>query len=286
MSQILEPEVEKAIKNHPRKKAAGVDGIPYELYAANLPLFTMALVELFNSCLSSLIPLPGASESKIILLYKKGNALELKNWRPISLTNTDYKILTKVLNNRLALLAVDVISPQQFGFIPGRQIWDNIHAINSLLQSRSTCTNGLALFLDMEKAYDRISWPYLFCALIKFGAPIRFISWLKLLYQDLSSYIILPSGASPSFPVCQGLCQGDPLSPLLFNFAIDFLLRAISQNLDGIKLGISSFITHAAFADDTVVCLGSDSDKTKFNHIIANYQLASNSKVNIDKLLL
>lgn len=286
ITPIKESEIEVVLKYHPRKKAAGVDGLPYEVYAANIPLFVMIFLELFNDCLSNLIPLPGSSLSKIILLYKKGDASELKNWRPISLTNTDYKILTKVLNNRLTKIATEVISPRQFGFIQGRQIWDNIHSINNLLQSRAKITNGYALFLDMEKAYDRISWPYLFASLAKFKAPIVFINWIKLLYYELSSYIILPTGNSPSFPIFQGLRQGDPLSPLLFNFAIDFLLRSIDTNISGIHLSSGTNISHAAFADDTVVCLGSQYDRIKFSYLLDEYQSASNSKINTTKTVV
>lgn len=286
IAPITESEISKVLCKYPRKKAAGEDGIPYEVYGSNAPLFTMIFVELFNNCLSNLITLPGSSVSKIILLYKKGNASELKNWRPISLTNTDYKVLTKILNSRLCSIAIDLISPNQFGFIPGRQIWDNIHHVNNLLQSRFTTTNGYALFLDMEKAYDRINWSYLYAALSRFGAPSIFITWLKLLYHNLKSFIIINSGQTKEFPVLQGLRQGDPMSPILFNFAIDFLLRAISNQISGIRLSSGSFISHMAFADDTVVCIGSQRDKLVFKKILDQYQAASNSRVNIDKTIV
>lgn len=283
---IKEEEISTVIMKHPKKKAAGDDGIPYEVYRSNEPLFTMVFLELFNDCLNNLVGLPGSSVSKIILLYKKDDETNLKNWRPISLTNSDYKILTKVLNNRLSKIAMELISPNQYGFIPGRQIWDNIHNINNLLQSRSNITNGYALFLDMEKAYDRISWVYLFSALKRFGAPSVFISWLQLLYSNLESYIMVNSKPSKSFPVCQGLRQGDPMSPILFNFAIDFLLRSINLRIGGIKLSSGPFISHMSFADDTVVCIGSQNDRLELQSILKSYQLASNSKVNIDKTVV
>lgn len=286
IAPIKEDEITQVIKKFPRKKASGEDGIPYEVYRANMPLFTMIFIELFNDCLANLLDLPGSSISKIILLYKKEDATNLKNWRPISLTNTDYKILTKVLNSRLSKIAIDLISPHQYGFIPGRQIWDNIHHVNNLLQSRARNTKGYALFLDMEKAYDRISWPYLYAALKKFNCPDIFISWLQLLYSNLKSYIVINTNTTEKFPVLQGLRQGDPMSPILFNFAIDFLLRSISHKILGIRLSSGIYISHMAFADDTVVCIGSLQDKSNLITLLKKYQLASNSKVNVDKTVV
>lgn len=278
-------EVTTVVSKFPRRKASGPDGIPHELYYANSPLFIPVLTELFNHCLQHSIPIPGGGESNIVLLFKKGPDTDIRNWRPISLANTDYKILTKILANRLAPLCPKVIHPNQSGFTIGRSIWDNVLQVNNMLMSRFKFTCGYALFLDMEKAYDRVNWEFLFSTLRHYGLPVGFIDWLRLLYSNLSSKVILQSSFSKEFPICQGLRQGDPLSPTLFNFVIDTFLRILTNNLDGIRLHGRARIKSLAFADDTVVMIGNNSDYSKFVKCVDLYQSASNALLNTKKTI-
>ena len=133
-------------------------------------------MELFNYCLLTGTPIPGGNESHIILLFKKGERKDLKNWRPISLANTDYKILTKILNIRVIKFASHLITPCQYGFLPGHSIWENTFQVNNLLMSKFCTTNGYVLFLDMEKAYDCVNWDFLTQTLLHYGFPNMFIT--------------------------------------------------------------------------------------------------------------
>lgn len=282
---ILIEEVEAVVKRYPRRKASGPDGIPHELYFSNSSLFVPVLTELFNFCLDHGVPIPGGNESHIVLLFKKDCERDLRNWRPISLANTDYKVLTKVLNNRIASKTEKVLSVNQYGFIPGRSIWDNIFQVNNMLMSRSIHTKGYALFLDMEKAYDRVNLDFLYSTLIRYGLPSKFIQWLKLLYTDLSSKVLLSLSSTQPIPIKQGLRQGDPMSPTLFNFVIDVFLRYLNKSLKGISVNNTCSIKALAFADDTVVMIGCPKDLTSFHQCVQLYQLASNALLNQSKTI-
>ncbi|KAF5198055.1 Line-1 retrotransposable element orf2 protein, partial [Thalictrum thalictroides] len=279
---VTTQEVHKVLTNYPCCKCPGPDGVPFELYATHSRLLAYPLSQLFNQCLMGGLQLPGGELSYLCLLFKKGDRADLKNWRPLAMSNTDFKLLTKVLTNRLAKAAPKVISPHQLGFIPGQSIWDNIHKVHNVLLANNSSTNGVLQFLDMEKAYDRVNWPFLFQALEWAGIPSIFVGWVRTLYTGLQTQVICGAGLTQPISIEQGLRQGDPMSPLLFNFVADTLLRALEHNLQGITVCSSQFRT-VAFADDTVVGIGSGQDMCLFWAVMRDYCQASNAKLNVSK---
>ena len=119
----------------------------------------------------------------ITLLPKKDkNQLLLKNWRPISLLNTDYKILAKVLAFRLKRVLPSVIHEDQSGFISGRyMIGENIRLfIDVLHYFKVNDIPGLVLSIDFEKAFDKVEWEFLYFVMKKFGFEEKFIRWIRL----------------------------------------------------------------------------------------------------------
>jgi len=166
------------------------------------------------------------------LLPKKGNLSSLKNWRPISLINTDAKVFTRLLNARLMPYFTKCISSNQLGFIPGRFIADHGLTVNSIkMIAHHHRSSSIGLLLDQEKAYDRIHPKYLRHVLDAFNVPPGISLCIISLFfsTDISVNV---NGHITSSPILQhrGLRQGDPLSPLLFNIAFDPFVRSISQN--------------------------------------------------------
>jgi hypothetical protein len=127
----------------------------------------------------------------ITLLYKnKGDIHELKHWRPISLLNIDYKILSHVLANRLKLTLSDLIMPNQSCGEKGRQISDHILSIKSILDyMESNHQSGALILFDQEKAFDKIETKFTFKTLQKNGFGPNFINWIKTLYKNIISKI-------------------------------------------------------------------------------------------------
>ena len=142
---------------------------------------------------------------------------DIKDLRPISLVGSLYKILSKVLANRIKGVMNQVISKSQNAFVEGCQILDAVLIANELVDSslrRKKC--GLVCKLDIEKAYDSINWEFLYQVLGRMGFGSRWLTWTKWCIPTASFSILINGSPASFFPSTRGLRQGDPLSPYLF----------------------------------------------------------------------
>lgn len=274
-------EIKNCVRKLPNNKSPGPDGIPYEYYKANLTTLAPNLTILFNQILSTSCPLTDSGDSIMITLYKKGPKDLLKNWRPICLSNTDSKIYSKLLASRIGTLAKKYISNHQFGFVPERNIWDNIYPITNITRAKDR--SGALAFLDQEKAYDRVSWPYLISTLTDFNFPTQITNWISKTLKKSQITIQSQLFTSPPIIPSRGLKQGDPLSPLLYNFSIDPLLITLNNTLQGVSIPGQPPIKIMAFADDCVVGLANKEDSLTLEKTILHYESISQAKLNTDK---
>lgn len=225
-----------------------------------------------------------------MLLPKVEGASQWKDFRPISLCNVSSKIISKILANRLNKLLPRLISPWQTGFVPGRGIADNIMVAQELVMDldRRLRHPNIILKLDMEKAYDRVEWPFLLFMLRAFG----FSEWVvDLLFRTFANswFSVLINGEpSGFFKSTRGVRQGDPLSPALFLFAAEFLGRGL-QHLcmeDECRYYVAAGlrVPYLAFADDTIVFSRCSEDCLRsLKEFLDYYQLVSGQKVNSAK---
>ena len=182
----------------------------------------------------------------------------MQNWRPISLLNTDYKILSKALSNRLIKVLPSIIGKQQYGFMKNRFIGNYcgiVTDVMGLAKQKKLC--GFLLALDMEKAFNSVSWVYLFKTLEWFNFGNSFIHWMQVLYRDAKACVINNGFTNNYFKLCKGVRQGDPISPYLFNIAIKVLaLHIINNNqIKGININNDLIIKICQYADDITVFL-------------------------------
>lgn len=181
--------------------------------------------------------------------------------RPIALCNILYKVLSKVLANRLKCILPDIIGEQQSAFIPGRNITDNVllafEMIHHMKQKKKGSVGEVALKLDMSKAYDRVEWTYLRSRMQNMGFEDKFIKWFLLCVTTVQ-YEVCFNGqsVSPIHP-SPGLRQGDPISLYLFLLCVEGLSDEIRKaaeegSLHGCKISETApAITHLLFADDS-----------------------------------
>ena len=143
------------------------------------------------------------------------------SFRPISILDHDYKIITKLLAKRLEIILPKLISPDQTGFVKGRYSSDNIRRLLNVINHLDTCQrSSLLLSLDAEKAFDRVEWNFLFAILNRLNMGSRFMEWVKSIYKNPNAAVITNCSSSDFFSLTRGTRQGCPLSPLLFAIVI------------------------------------------------------------------
>ena len=201
--------------------------------------------------------------SFLSLIPKKCNVVNIKDFRPISLVGSVYKLLSKVLANRLRVVLDKLISETQNSFVGGRQILDSVLIANECLDGRlKSRIPGVACKLDIEKAYDLVNWEALFYLLDQMGFGLKWRGWIKASISSVHFSVLVNGSPEGLFGSSCGLRQGDPLSPLLFLLIMEFLSRLLKKieecNLirgfhvgAGNSIGVS--ISHLLFTDDTIL---------------------------------
>ncbi len=298
---IRESEIELAIKESANGKAPGLDGIPTEIWKTLLrqqktdiakgrpPLNILKVLKAVYNDIEEhgVAQDTNFADGWICPIYKlKKDTREIVNYRPITLLNSDYKIMTRILAMRLAVVAPRIIHPDQAGFVPGHQIFDHIK-LNKLIidYAEAEEINGMIVALDQEKAYDRIDHEYLWEVLRRFNIPNNMINTIRHLYKAARSVAVVNGILSDWFNIIRGVRQGDPLSCLLFDLAIEPLacmLRASS--LRGLEIpGVHERLIAKLFADDTTTYLHETDDHSELMRILARWCEASRAKFNSDK---
>lgn len=282
-------ELLSAAKSFRPGKTPGSDGLPAELYVALGDLICPDLLELYlEMVVEGRMPL-SLREGMITILYKrKGERRDLKNWRPISLLNVDYKILAKVLAIRLKAVIGGFIHPDQTCGIPGRRIADNLALIRDTVEYvRGRRSRGALVSLDQEKAFDRVSHVFMGRVLRRFGLGEMFCSFVDLMYFDIHSTVLVNGWKTDPFGIFSGVRQGCPLSPLLFVCVIELFAESIRQNREirGITIpGPDKQVAKCSlYMDDVTVFCADQRSVSALVQTCEEFGQASGAKVNCGK---
>lgn len=222
-AEVTLPEVEKLFSLLQPKRAPGPDGIPNDLYKA----FKDSLAEHFLPVLKAFQAhpfLPADVRDAIIApVYKgKGERELLTSWRPITLVNTDYKLVALFQVLRLTPTMARLVAAGQTSSVPGRTTFDNVHATRLALDLAIRQDEDAAfLFLDSEKAFDRVSWPYLWATLNRMGIPPEFVTMTKALYVGAQARVRVNGHITSALQLGRGVRQGCPVSPLLYVLSLE-----------------------------------------------------------------
>ena len=204
-------EAHAALLGMAKGESPGSDGLPMEFHVAFWDLLGGDLVNVFNASLEAgLLPF-SQREALIALIFKKGDRLDHNNWRPISLPNDDFKLCARVLDGLPLKVIATVLAPDQTCGVPGRYIGENVAFLRDVVELANEYNLPVALrSLDQEKAFDRVDWPYLFATLAKMGFGDSFIPWVRLLYTDVRSSVLVNGYTSHPFKPSHGVHQGCP----------------------------------------------------------------------------
>ncbi len=178
---IYTQEILDTIKTLKNNKSPGTDGFPGEFYKSFKEEITPALHRVFNYALKSGDPPKSWSEAIISVLHKEGKDPVLcEAYRPVSLLCNDLKILTSIMAKRMQKHINKLIKTDQTGFIPGRQGANNIRRILNIISStKYKSQSSTMVSLDAQKAFDRVTWSFLYQTLSAVGFPQDFIEWVK-----------------------------------------------------------------------------------------------------------
>lgn len=249
---VLISEVREAIKSLKNDKAPGPDGITNEVLKAGEFTLWKVLAKLFDECIEQEDVPTQWKSSTTVIIPKKGDREDLKNYRPIALLPTVYKVFTKVLLNRMSRQLDEGQPREQAGFRSGYSTLDHLQSINQVLERCRECQIPLCIvFVDYEKAFDSIEINAVINALAKQGIHQKYLKTLlntnrgcstqiRLFYKDLN------------IPIRRGVRQGDTISPKLFTAALEDVFRQLDWDKCGISID-GEKLSHLRFADDIVL---------------------------------
>ena len=282
------PECLVALQGMARRKAPGCDGLPMEFYLKFWDVLGPDLVAVLNSCYGSGFLTLSQRRGVISLSFKKGDRLDPRNWRPISLLNVDYKLAARVIAGRLLKVIHLVVANDQTCGVPGRYIGENVAFLRDVVEYAESTNRPVAILsLDQEKAFDRVEWSFMRATLLKMGFGASFVRWVDLFYCNVQSAVNVNGYVSPFFSLSRGVRQGCPLSPLLYVLVAEVLacnIRA-SPCVTGLSLPGSSqpLSPISQYADDTSLVLSSDASIKASFETYALFERGSGSKLNLSK---
>ena len=281
-------EISHAVRGLSQGKTPGSDGLPAEFYVKFWKQLSPILLQLYNDCFDHGSLSFSMQESITRLIFKKDDPKNLKNWRPISLLNVDYKILSKALTNRLLRVLSSIVQDDQTCSVPGRTIFDNLVLLRDTLDYiTQTDEPGILVSLDQEKAFDRVDRTFLSNVLVKFGFGPIFQKWISVLYDHATMRVLVNGFLTEGIPLERGVKQGDPLSPLLYILCAEVLASNIraEKKIQGFLLPGASGqqFKIRQYADDSTCFVKNLYSLSALFSILTRYELGTGAKLNFSK---
>ena len=280
-------ELSNSLSRMQNNKTPGSDGFPAEFFKV---FWIKMKYHVLNSINESYErgQLSSTMRQCIISSLPKGDKPRqfLSNWRPVSLLNVTYKLASSSIANRLKDVLGCIISNTQSGFLAGRYIGETTRLVYDIMNTlENTKQPGLLLLIDFQKAFDSVSWKFLYQILENFNFGPSMINWFKLFNCDIYAPVIQYGHLLEPFQIKRGCRQGDPIASYLFLTCAEILFMLINSNTDitGIKIGNHEYKL-AQFADDTTIFLdGSTKSLSSTLNILEIFGTISGLKMNSDK---
>ena len=279
-----------ALKKMKNNKTPGIDGFPSEFFKVFWVKLKYLVLNALNHCYEKGM-LSISMRQTIINCIPKGDKARdnIKNWRPISLLSVLYKLASSAIAARMNTVLNKLISQDQTGFVKGRYIGETTRLIYDIMHYTEVKElDGLLMLIDFEKAFDSISWKFMYNTLTFFGFGTSFIHWIKMFNNNIKACVLQAGVKSDFISIERGCKQGDPIAAYLFILCGQILNYLIKKNkkINGIYVDeIEIKITQ--FADDTTLILdGSQSSLQAALNTIEIFGSFSGLKINTNKTKL
>jgi hypothetical protein len=271
-------------------KSPGSDGWTVEFFLHFFDLFEGDILNMVEESRLKGNISGGLNSTFIALVPKVNKPLTFGDYRPISLYNLCYKIISKIIANRTKPILSRSLSEEQLGFLQGRQIQDAIGIVHECLHNiKKKKIKSLVLKLDLQKAYDCINWDLLRMILLQIGLGLKVTNWIMSCVVSTSFAILINGEATYFFKSGRGLRQGCPLSPLLFILVMEGLSLLLKESqregkLAGINVSRTIKILHILFVDDVIIMTNATLQEWwEIDKILKSFCLASGLLINATK---
>ncbi|GLU06807.1 hypothetical protein SLE2022_238000 [Rubroshorea leprosula] len=284
-------EIEEGLRSCDGSKAPGPDGYNFNFLKFAWQCIKEDFINFFSEFHRNGKLVRGLNSSFIALIPKKVNAVELKDYRPISLIGCVYKLLAKVLANRLKSVISEIVSDTQSAFVGGRQLVDSVLVLNEVVDEVKKRKKPAFVFkADFEKAYDCVDWSFLDWMMEKCGFGTKWRGWITECLSTARISILVNGSPTREVEVGKGLRQGDPLSPFLFLLIAEglqgLIKRAVTEGmLQGIEIGKQGMsVSLLQFADDTIIMGRADAENIRMvKDVLRWFELMSGLRINFNK---
>ena len=283
MKPITQDEIQKAYSRAKKDSAAGPDGIGLRKLKELDPKFAMTC-NIYNVWLHTRKVPNQIKDNRSILLPKGTKDLEdVNNWRPLTISSVMLRLYTNILAKRVTKGVP--LNPRQRGFIEAPGCSENGFLLQRIQKHAKRNRKRLSVvFLDLAKAFDTVSHKHISEGLKRFRVNSHFIDAVVDLYTDASTHFTLAKGETPKIPMTREVKQGDPLSPLLFNVAMDPLLEAISAQNNGYKWDESGLQLEAlCYADDNGLLTEDPKEMQSNLDVVNEFCEATGMRLNVKK---
>ena len=294
---FTEEEILAAISGLNGDKAPGPDGFRLAFWSFSWDFVKDEVMGFFREFFEHNQFVKSLNATFLVLVPKGRTVEDLKDLRPISLVGSMYKILSKVLANRIKSIMGLIISQSQNAFVERRQILDAIlianEAVDSILRRKE---KGILCKLDIEKAYDHIRWDFLLQIMERMGFGSKWISWINWCISTASFSVLVNGSSKGFFQSSRGLRQGDPLSPYLFVIGMEALSCLLKRVVEGNFISGCRFsgrdggdivISHLLYVDDTILFYEANSEQLMYlRWTLIWFEAFSGLKINLNKSVI
>ena len=292
--EFITEEVKAALKQMHPTKVPGPDGMPAIFYQKYWDIVGFDVTNMVLNVLNSNASLSDINNTYITLVPKVKLPNKMKDFRPISLSNVAYKLISKVLVNRFKKVLPQIISENQSAFLSKRLIIDNVliafELMHYLDHKKSGKDGFMTIKLDMSKAYNKVKWDFIERVMRRMGFHEKWVGCVLNCITTVTYSILINGEAHGRISPTRGLRQGDPLSSYLFLLCMEAFSALISDAsnrnlLSGVSIcrGCPRVI-HLFFVDDSLFfCKANREEVSKFVEILGRFEAASGQKINMDK---